>query len=148
MLVVALAVTAIGFILLVVALVTGSVWFAWACIAVCIVGFILLIIDVLSNRRSAGDDDDGLDAAPAQEDVEAGGDGGDDAVTQQLDMGRPHEDSSDEPTQVWSAESSAEETTEIPRVTDQWQAHGSADSIGPADAGRHSAADDRDAPGR
>lgn len=146
MLVVALAVTAIGFILLVVALVTGSVWFAWACIGVCIVGFILLIIDVLSNRRS-GADEPGSSPAVADE-PEAAGDDDDDAVTQQLDLHLPREDASEQPTQVWSAVSESEQTTEIPRITDEWRAQGSADSIGPADAGRHSASNDQDTPGR
>lgn len=51
MLVAALAVTVVGFILLVIALALGSAWLAWACIVVCVIGFGLLIADVLGLRR-------------------------------------------------------------------------------------------------
>ena|SRR5699024_7840438 len=73
MLVAALAVTLVGFILLVVALVISSVAFAWGCIGVCILGLVLLIVDVVrgkgrSGEESAGgeqedDRDDAADAA-------------------------------------------------------------------------------------
>lgn len=51
MLVAALAVTLVGFILLVVALITSSVAFAWACIVVCLIGFGLLLADVFGVRK-------------------------------------------------------------------------------------------------
>ncbi|MBT0565252.1 hypothetical protein [Williamsia sp. CHRR-6] len=47
MLVSALAATLIGFALLVVALVTGTLWLAVACIVVCVVGGLLLLADTL-----------------------------------------------------------------------------------------------------
>ncbi|GGF29606.1 phage holin family protein [Williamsia phyllosphaerae] len=58
MLVMALAATLVGFGLLVVALITGTLWLAVACIAVCIVGGVFLLADllgvghVLTIRRS------------------------------------------------------------------------------------------------
>ncbi len=51
MLVAALAVTLVGFILLVVALITSSVAFAWACIVICLIGFGLLLADVFGVRK-------------------------------------------------------------------------------------------------
>src|SRR5690625_2538991 len=53
MLVGALAVTVVGFILLVLALALSSAWLAWACIVVFVIGFGLLIADVLGMRRPA-----------------------------------------------------------------------------------------------
>ena len=138
--VVALAVTVIGFILLVVALVTGSVWFAWACIAVCVVGFLLLIVDVLTNRRS-GDEDDASPPAVQQA-------GDDESHGSEPDDAEPAAAEPQAAPQAWSAEAAAAETTQLPRITEQWQAQGSAESIGPADLGRHSATDDEDGPTR
>src|SRR5690625_4874140 len=54
MLVGALAVTVVGFILLVLALALSSAWLAWACIVVCVIGFGRLIAGVLGMRRPAG----------------------------------------------------------------------------------------------
>lgn len=55
MLVGALAVTVVGFILLVLALALSSAWLAWACIVVCVIGFGLLIADVLGMRKPAAE---------------------------------------------------------------------------------------------
>ncbi|MGC5164749.1 hypothetical protein ACLQ3J_18705 [Rhodococcus sp. DT1] len=56
MLVVTLVLAAIGFGLLVIALMTGSVVWAWGCIAVCVVGAVLLLVSALGARNaSAGD---------------------------------------------------------------------------------------------
>ena len=56
MLVVTLVLAAIGFGLLVIALMTGSVVWAWGCIAVCVVGAVLLLVSALgASRASAGD---------------------------------------------------------------------------------------------
>lgn len=52
MLVLTLCAAAIGFGLLVVALMTGSVLWAWACIVVCILGAVLLLIGALAGRKS------------------------------------------------------------------------------------------------
>jgi Na+/melibiose symporter-like transporter len=52
-LVVTLVLAAIGFGLLVVALTTGSVAWAWACIVVCVVGAILLLVSLLTGSRIA-----------------------------------------------------------------------------------------------
>ncbi|MBY6366721.1 hypothetical protein [Rhodococcoides corynebacterioides] len=51
MLVLTLVAAGVGFALLVVSLVTGSVVWAWACIAVCLAGAILLLLGLLSGRR-------------------------------------------------------------------------------------------------
>ncbi|CCQ16187.1 putative uncharacterized protein [Rhodococcus sp. AW25M09] len=51
MLVLTLGAAAIGFGLLVLALMTGSVIWAWACIVVCIVGAVLLLVGALTGRR-------------------------------------------------------------------------------------------------
>ncbi|MFI6869596.1 hypothetical protein [Nocardia sp. NPDC050406] len=55
MLVATLGLAAIGFALLVTALTTGSVIWAWACIAVCVIGAVLLLISALAMRE---DDDE------------------------------------------------------------------------------------------
>ncbi|MGN2640340.1 hypothetical protein ACWEKT_35130 [Nocardia takedensis] len=55
MLVVTLVLAAIGFALLVTALTTGSVLWAWGCIIVCVVGAVLLLVSALSIRRPDGD---------------------------------------------------------------------------------------------
>ncbi|WP_226436809.1 hypothetical protein [Rhodococcus yananensis] len=50
MLVVTLVLAAIGFGLLVIALMTGSVVWAWGCIVVCVVGAVLLLSSALAAR--------------------------------------------------------------------------------------------------
>ncbi|MBF6134558.1 hypothetical protein IU501_16290 [Nocardia otitidiscaviarum] len=50
MLVVTLGLAAVGFGLLVTALTTGSVVWAWACIVVCVIGAVLLLVSALSMR--------------------------------------------------------------------------------------------------
>ncbi|WP_054812140.1 hypothetical protein [Nocardia arizonensis] len=55
MLVLTLVLAAIGFALLVTALTTGSVLWAWGCIIVCVVGAVLLLVSALSMRRPDGD---------------------------------------------------------------------------------------------
>jgi Na+/melibiose symporter-like transporter len=55
MLVLTLVLAAIGFALLVAALTTGSVVWAWGCIVVCVIGAVLLLVSALSTRES--DDD-------------------------------------------------------------------------------------------
>ncbi|MGW0043073.1 hypothetical protein [Rhodococcus sp. NPDC003348] len=56
MLVLTLAMAAVGFALLVVALMTGSVVWAWGCIVVCVVGAVLLLVSSL--RGSTAPDTD------------------------------------------------------------------------------------------
>lgn len=55
MLVLTLVLAAIGFGLLVAALTTGSVVWAWGCIVVCVIGAVLLLVSALAMRDS--DDD-------------------------------------------------------------------------------------------
>ncbi|MEV4129805.1 hypothetical protein AB0L63_27805 [Nocardia sp. NPDC051990] len=55
MLVLTLVLAAIGFALLVTALTTGSVLWAWGCILVCIMGAVLLLVSALSMRSSDSD---------------------------------------------------------------------------------------------
>ncbi|MCP2278904.1 hypothetical protein ACFYT3_13010 [Nocardia amikacinitolerans] len=55
MLVLTLAMAAIGFALLVTALTTGSVLWAWGCIVVCVIGAVLLLVSALSMRRPEND---------------------------------------------------------------------------------------------
>ncbi|WP_040777039.1 hypothetical protein [Nocardia pneumoniae] len=55
MLVLTLALAAIGFALLVAALTTGSVLWAWGCIVVCVIGAVLLLVSALSMRSADGD---------------------------------------------------------------------------------------------
>lgn len=50
MLVLALVLAATGFALLVAALTTGSVIWAWGCIAVCVIGAVLLLVSALSGK--------------------------------------------------------------------------------------------------
>ena len=46
-----LGAAAVGFGFLVLALMTGSVVWAWACIVICIVGAVLLLVGALLGRR-------------------------------------------------------------------------------------------------
>ncbi|WP_067547504.1 hypothetical protein [Nocardia crassostreae] len=55
MLVVTLVLAAIGFGLLVTALTTGSVIWAWGCILVCVIGAVLLLVSALSMRDNDED---------------------------------------------------------------------------------------------
>ncbi|NKY52845.1 hypothetical protein [Nocardia vermiculata] len=50
MLVVTLVLAAVGFALLVAALTTGSVIWAWGCIVVCVIGAVVLLVSVLATR--------------------------------------------------------------------------------------------------
>ncbi|RMI29135.1 hypothetical protein [Nocardia stercoris] len=51
MLVSTLVLAAIGFVLLVAAVTTGSVLWAWGCIVVCVIGALLLLVSALSTRE-------------------------------------------------------------------------------------------------
>ncbi|MCX5045994.1 hypothetical protein OG921_22750 [Aldersonia sp. NBC_00410] len=53
MLVLTLVMAAVGFGLLVIALTTGSVAWAWGSIAVCLLGAVLLLVSALSGRGKA-----------------------------------------------------------------------------------------------
>ncbi|MEV0295026.1 hypothetical protein [Nocardia sp. NPDC050710] len=55
MLVLTLVLAAIGFALLVTALTTGSVLWAWGCIVVCVIGAVLLLVSALSMRGPESD---------------------------------------------------------------------------------------------
>ncbi|MEV6280570.1 hypothetical protein [Nocardia sp. NPDC051832] len=55
MLVLTLVLAAIGFALLVTALTTGSVLWAWGCILVCVIGAVLLLVSALSMRKPDGE---------------------------------------------------------------------------------------------
>ncbi|MFE3289854.1 hypothetical protein [Rhodococcus sp. NPDC059234] len=56
MLVLTLAMAAVGFALLVLALMTGSVVWAWGCIVVCVIGAVLLLIGSLRGGAATGED--------------------------------------------------------------------------------------------
>ncbi len=56
MLVLTLLLAAVGFALLVISLMTGSVLWAWGCIVVCVVGAGLLLVSALASRRAATPD--------------------------------------------------------------------------------------------
>ncbi|RDI65328.1 DUF3784 domain-containing protein [Nocardia pseudobrasiliensis] len=62
MLVLTLVLAAIGFALLVTALTTGSVVWAWGCIVVCVIGAVLLLVSALSMRDTVDD----LQAGPGR----------------------------------------------------------------------------------
>ena len=57
MLILARVCTVIGLALLVAALTTGILPLAWACIGVCVLGFIFLIVDIVKNRKKKADDE-------------------------------------------------------------------------------------------
>ncbi|APE38159.1 hypothetical protein BOX37_09120 [Nocardia mangyaensis] len=56
MLVLTLVLAAIGFGLLVAALATGSVLWAWGCILVCVIGAVLLLVSALAVGNPDSDD--------------------------------------------------------------------------------------------
>ena len=116
MLLAALGATVIGFILLIVALVTANLWLAIACVVVSVVGVGLLLGDVLTYRRADRDagerapapwspgEDDAEEAAPAQaaedpEPARAGDAGDDDAAREAGTVGHEefgrHDDEDD-----------------------------------------------------
>ncbi|SDU40915.1 hypothetical protein [Gordonia westfalica] len=95
MLTLALAATLIGFVLLILGLITGTVWLAVACIVICLLGLTFLLVDVFSGRNrdsarsledmipGAGRDDD-TDDAVDREHAGSGGerrDAGDESPT-------------------------------------------------------------------
>ncbi|RVW05658.1 hypothetical protein [Rhodococcus xishaensis] len=59
MLVTTLLLAAVGFAMLVIALTTGSVIWAWGCIAVCIVGAVVLLVSALADRKGTPVDNSG-----------------------------------------------------------------------------------------
>lgn len=61
MLSLAIATTLVGFALLVVGLITGQVWFAIACIVICLIGVGLLVVDVVRSGRVKDDAPTGAD---------------------------------------------------------------------------------------
>ncbi|WP_305091684.1 hypothetical protein [Prescottella sp. R16] len=64
MLVLTLVLAAVGFMLLVIALTTGSVVWAWGCIVVCVAGAVLLLVSALAGRKAAPDGDSDDSAGP------------------------------------------------------------------------------------
>ena len=66
-----LVLAAVGFALLVIALMTGSVLWAWGCIVACVAGAVLLLVSALAGRKAAPGG--GADSAPpeAVRDVES-----------------------------------------------------------------------------
>lgn len=66
MLSLALAATLVGFVLLIVGLITGTVWLAVACIVVCLIGLGFLIVDIIGSGRKDDRDpgDDQVDEEP------------------------------------------------------------------------------------
>ncbi|GAC70025.1 hypothetical protein [Gordonia soli] len=74
MLTLALAATLVGFVLLVLGLVTGTVWLAVACIVICLIGLGLLVADIVTaGRRGEPEADSGSFLSLPDDDV-----GGDD----------------------------------------------------------------------
>jgi len=58
-----LVLAALGFALLVLALTTGSVVWAWGCIIACVIGAMVLLASALSNRGDSSVDDLSADGA-------------------------------------------------------------------------------------
>ncbi|KJF19877.1 hypothetical protein CJ178_08000 [Rhodococcus sp. ACPA4] len=52
MLVVTIGLAAAGFAFLIIALTTGSIIWAWACIAICLAGAVLLLVSALTGKRA------------------------------------------------------------------------------------------------
>lgn len=76
MLILTLALAAVGFALLVVALMTGSVVWAWGCIVICVIGAVVLLVSSLRGTAAPGTDrgtaapgTDGGSAAPGPDDA-------------------------------------------------------------------------------
>lgn len=96
MLTLALAATLVGFVLLVVGLITGTLWLAIACIVVCLVGLIFLVADIVwSGRRGKPDDEEaggGFGFGAAQH-VDEDGDDADDSrhTPRRPEDGRPED---------------------------------------------------------
>jgi hypothetical protein len=52
-----LVLAGVGFALLVASITTGSVLWAWGCIAVCVIGAVVLLVGALSGRRKSNSDE-------------------------------------------------------------------------------------------
>ncbi|GAA1001869.1 MULTISPECIES: hypothetical protein [Tsukamurella] len=127
MLLAALGATIVGFVLLIVALVTANLWLAIACVVVSVIGVVLLLVDVLTYRRA---DRDKNVAKKLGDEDEPGWSPGDE----------PKDDSAGEPDDrpsglaakpavepqggLIGGESDAEITQHVPRITD-----GDADAV-------------------
>ncbi|MFD4368798.1 hypothetical protein [Rhodococcus sp. NPDC058521] len=59
MLVMTLILAGTGFALLVIALMTGSVVWAWGCIIVCVAGAVLLLVSALTGKKTVSDSTSG-----------------------------------------------------------------------------------------
>nr|WP_279164170.1 hypothetical protein [Rhodococcus erythropolis] len=80
MLVVTLVLAGVGFALLIVALTTGSLIWAWACIAICVAGAVLLLVSALTSRKAVPSLDDpvsGSDVSSSYGRVESSSDSSD-----------------------------------------------------------------------
>ncbi|MCK8615042.1 hypothetical protein [Gordonia sp. C13] len=80
MLTLALGATLVGFVLLILGLITGTVWLAVACIVICLLGLAFLLVDVFSGRNR--------DSARSLEDMVPGA-GRDEADADRDDAGSP-----------------------------------------------------------
>ena len=70
MLTLALAATLVGFVLLILGLITGQVWLAVACIVICLIGLAFLLIDVIGSGRR-GNSRSIEDLVPGADDADA-----------------------------------------------------------------------------
>ncbi|ASR03906.1 hypothetical protein [Gordonia rubripertincta] len=80
MLTLALGATLVGFVLLILGLITGTVWLAVACIVICLLGLAFLLVDVFSGRNR--------DSARSLEDMVPGA-GRDEVDADRDDAGSP-----------------------------------------------------------
>lgn len=87
MLTLALAATLVGFVLLILGLITGQVWLAVACIVICLIGLAFLLIDVIGSGRR-GNSRSIEDLVPGADDTDA--EHAADAVTDRADAPTEH----------------------------------------------------------
>ncbi|MET9199638.1 hypothetical protein [Gordonia sp. NPDC003585] len=91
MLTLALAATLVGFVLLVLGLITGQVWLAVACIVICLVGLAFLLVDVIgSGRRGSRSIEEMVPGAGDDEPDQDDRDGGESREPHDSDRGDSH----------------------------------------------------------
>ena len=71
MLLAALGFTLCGFVLLIAAVYTGEILWAWACIGVGVLGLLMLLVDVIRSRGASGGEEPSTDGAGSDGAAEA-----------------------------------------------------------------------------
>ena len=134
MLLAALGATVIGFILLIVALITANLWLAIACVVVSVIGVVLLLGDVLTYRRGERDKSEGKSRGTSRKEGTDGAWSPGDRVADDAEGSAPEKAS------AAAASASDESDSEAAEPADD--ATREAGTVGHEEFGRHDGPDD------